>query len=115
MGTLNRKERRMIVVTTPDISGQRITKTHGLVRGNSVRARHIGKDIAAVFRNIAGGEVREYAELLAQAREEALGRMTERAEEVGANAVVNTRFTTSMIMGGAAEILAYGSAVTVEE
>ncbi len=104
----------MIVTTTDDIPGQRVTRLLGLVRGNSVRARNVGRDIAASFRNIVGGEVPEYAQLLAQAREEALARMTRRAEELGGNAVVGVRFTTSMIMGGAAEILAYGTAVQAE-
>ena len=105
----------MILVTTPEVPGQRITQSFGLVRGNSVRARHLGKDLAAAFRNIVGGEVKEYAELLAQAREQAIDRMAKRAEALGANAVVAVRLTTSMIMSGAAEMLAYGTAVTVEE
>jgi uncharacterized protein YbjQ (UPF0145 family) len=104
----------VIVVTSDTVPGQRIVRTLGLVRGNAVRARHIGKDIAAAFRNIVGGEVREYAELMAQSREEALTRMTARAEEMGANGVVAVRFATSMIMSGAAEMLAYGTAVVVE-
>ena len=102
----------MFLVTTPEVPGQCITQSFGLVGGNSVR---LGKDIAAVFRNVVGGEVKEYAELLAQAREQAIDRMTERAEALGANAVVGIRLTTSMIMSGAAEMLAYGTAVTVEE
>ncbi|MBI4236565.1 MAG: YbjQ family protein [Chloroflexi bacterium] len=105
----------MILTTTEAVSDQRILRTLGLVRGNTVRARHIGRDMAAVFRNIVGGEVREYSELLAQAREEALERMAKRAEALGANAVVGIRFGTAAIMGGAAEILAYGTAVVVEE
>ena len=105
----------MIVSTTDEIAGQNIVRTLGIARGNSVRARHVGRDITAAFRNLVGGEVVEYAELLAQAREEALSRMISRAEEMGGNAVTGVRFSTSMIMGGAAEILAYGTAVVVEE
>ncbi len=87
----------------------------GLVRGSTIRARHVGRDIMAGLRNLVGGEVQEYTTLLAQSREEALQRMEERAEELGANAIVGMRLMTSMVMGGAAEILAYGTAVVVEE
>lgn len=104
----------MILVTTDGVPGRRVVQTFGLVRGNTVRARHIGYDISAALRNIVGGEVREYSELLAQSREEALERMAQRAEAMGANAVVGLRFATSMIMSGAAEMLAYGTAVLVE-
>ena len=93
----------------------RTVKTLGLVRGNSVRARHIGKDITAAIRNLVGGEVPEYTKLMAESREEAVSRMVEGAEAMGANAIVATRFVTSMIMGGAAEMVAYGTAVQVEE
>ncbi|MBI2873027.1 MAG: YbjQ family protein [Chloroflexi bacterium] len=105
----------MIIVTTDEIPGRRVTKVLGLVRGNSVRARHIGRDIVAALRNIVGGEVKEYAELMAQSREESVQRMVQRAEALGANAIVGTRFATSAIMSGAAEMLAYGTAVVVEE
>lgn len=105
----------MIVTTTDSIEGMRIVKVLGLVRGSTVRARHIGRDIMAGLRNIVGGEVTEYTKLLAESREESLRRLEERAQELGANAVVGMRFMTSMIMGGAAEILAYGTAVVVEE
>ena len=105
----------MIVVTTETVYGKRIRKTLGLVRGNTVRARHVGKDILAVLRNLVGGEVHEYGKLLAESREQALDRMVGEAEGLGANAVVATRFTTSMIMGGAAELLAVGTAVVVED
>ncbi len=105
----------MIFATSDDIPGTTITATHGLVYGNSVRARNIGRDIVAALRNIVGGEVPEYAQLMARSRQEALDRMTARAEEMGANAVTGLRFTTSMVMSGAAELLAYGTAVTVEE
>ena len=105
----------MIIATTDTIEGKRVTRVFGIVMANSVRARHVGRDIMAAFRNLVGGEVQEYTRLLAQSREEAVRRMSERAEEMGANAVVGTRFITAGIMGGAAEILAYGTAVVVEE
>ncbi|MCY4060561.1 MAG: YbjQ family protein [Gammaproteobacteria bacterium] len=105
----------MIVVTTETVPGKRIVKTLGLVRGNTVRARHIGKDILATLRNIVGGEVHEYAKLISESREQALDRMVAEAGSLGANAVVATRFTTSMMMGGAAELLAVGTAVVVED
>ncbi|HUT01904.1 MAG TPA: YbjQ family protein [Phycisphaerae bacterium] len=104
----------MIVVTTEAISGQRIVKTLGIVRGNTIRARHIGRDIKACFRHIIGGEITDYTKLLGESREQALDRMVAQAEELGANAVVAARFATSMLMGGAAEILTYGTAVVVE-
>ena len=105
----------MIIATTDSIDGKRTVKTLGLVRGNSVRARHIGKDITAAIRNLVGGEVPEYTKLMAESREQAVSRMVEGAEAMGANAIVATRFVTSMIMGGAAEMVAYGTAVQVEE
>ena len=105
----------MIVVTTETVPGKRIVNTLGLVRGNTVRARHIGKDILAGLRNIVGGEVLEYAKLISESREQALDRMVAEAESLGANAVVATRFTTSMMMGGAAELLAVGTAVVVAD
>lgn len=103
----------MIVVTTDRIEGKEIKEVLGMVRGNTVRARHIGKDITAALRNIVGGEVTEYSQLMAESREQAIQRMVERAEEAGANAIVGTRFTTSMIASGASEMLAYGTAVVV--
>ncbi len=103
----------MIVVTTGQIEGKRIMETLGLVRGSTIRARHMGHDIMAGLRNVVGGEVKDYTVMLAQAREEALQRMVEQAEKMGANAVVGTRFATSMVMSGAAEMLAYGTAVKV--
>jgi len=103
----------LIVVTTEQIEGKRITETLGLVRGSTIRARHVGRDIMAGLRNIVGGEVKDYTVMLAQAREEALQRMIEQAEKMGANAIVGTRFVTSMVMGGAAEMVAYGTAVKV--
>jgi len=105
----------MIVVTSEIITGKRIVKTLGLVRGNTVRARHIGRDILAGLRNIVGGEVHEYAKLVAESREQSLDRMVAEAEELGANAVIAARFTTSVLMGGAAELLAIGTAVVVED
>jgi uncharacterized protein YbjQ (UPF0145 family) len=105
----------MIVVTSETITGKRIVKTLGLVRGNTVRARHIGRDILAGLRNIIGGEVHEYAKLVAESREQSLDRMVAEAEELGANAVIAARFTTSVLMGGAAELLAIGTAVVVED
>ena len=104
----------MIVSTTGSIPGQQVTRTLGLVRGNTIRARHLGRDILAWFRNLVGGEVSDYTKLLAEAREQALDRMLEEARELGANAVVEVRFSTSMVVNGAAELLAYGTAVVVE-
>ena len=103
----------MIVVTTEQIEGKKIAETLGLVKGSTIRARHMGHDIMAGLRNVVGGEVKDYTVMLAQAREEALQRMVEQAEKMGANAVVGTRFATSMVMSGAAEMLAYGTAVKV--
>ncbi|MDX1499366.1 MAG: YbjQ family protein [Woeseiaceae bacterium] len=105
----------MIVVTSETIAGKRVVRTLGIVRGNTVRARHIGKDILAVLRNIVGGEVHEYAKLIAESREQSIDRMIREAAELGANAVIATRFTTSVMMGGAAELLAVGTAVIVED
>jgi uncharacterized protein YbjQ (UPF0145 family) len=105
----------VIVTTTNDIPGENIAKTLGLVTANTVRARHIGRDILAGLKNLIGGEVSEYSKLLAESREEALHRVVQRAHKMGANAVVNLRFTTSMVAGGAAEILAYGTAVVIEQ
>ena len=105
----------MIIVTSETIANMRIVKTLGLVRGNTVRARHIGKDIMASFRNIVGGEVHEYAKLIAESREQTIDRMVAEAESLGANAILTTRFTTSVMMGGAAELLAIGTAVVVED
>jgi len=105
----------MIVVTDNKISGKHVVRTLGIVRGNTIRARHLGKDVLAVMRNIVGGEVSEYTKMMAESREQALDRMVEEAEELGANAVITTRFMTSMLMQGAAELLAYGTAVIVED
>jgi uncharacterized protein YbjQ (UPF0145 family) len=104
----------MIVASSSTIAGKRIVKTLGMVKGNAVRARHIGKDILAVFKNIVGGEIEEYTKLLAESREQAIDRMIAAAEQLGANAIVDVRFSTSYIMANAAEILVYGTAVVVE-
>jgi len=104
----------LIVVTTEQIEGKKVTETLGLVKGSTIRARHIGRDIMAGLRNVVGGEVKDYTLMLAQAREEALGRMIDQAEKMGANAIICTRFVTSMVMSGAAEMVAYGTAVKVE-
>jgi uncharacterized protein YbjQ (UPF0145 family) len=105
----------MIVTTTESLPGRRVVRTLGLVRGNTIRARHLGRDVQAIIRNIAGGEVREYTKMMAESREQAIDRMTEEAERLGANAVVGVRFVTSMVMTGASEILCYGTAVVSEE
>jgi len=105
----------MQVVTTDTIAGYRITEHLGLVRGNTIRAKHIGKDFMAAMRQIVGGEIKEYTEMLTEARNEALLRMRADAEHVGADAVVNVRFVTSQVMTGAAELVAYGTAVKLEK
>ncbi|RLG84594.1 MAG: hypothetical protein DRO40_00965 [Thermoprotei archaeon] len=104
----------IIVSTTEHIPGYKIKKILGIVSGSIVRARHLGRDIMAALRNIAGGEIKEYTELLAEARNEALKRMIEKAKKMGANAIIGVRFATTAVMSGAAEILAYGTAVIVE-
>ncbi len=101
----------MIVVTSSRIAGRRIVETLGLVRGNTIRARHIGKDLQAVFRNIVGGEIDEYTKMIAEAREQSLDRMIAEAEQLGADAIVDVRFGTANMMQGAAELLVYGTAV----
>ena len=104
----------MIIATSSSIAGKKIVKTIGLVRGNTVRARHLGKDILAVLKNVVGGEIEEYTKLLAESREQSIDRMVAEAEQLGANAIVDARFSTSYVMGAAAEILVYGTAVVVE-
>ena len=104
----------MIVVTSSGIEGRKIAKTLGMVKCSTIRARHIGRDIKAGLRGIVGGEISEYTKLMAEAREEAIQRMVEQAEKMGANAILDTRFVTSMVMSGASELLAYGTAVVVE-
>ena len=105
----------MILVNTEDIAHKKIVKSLSLVKGNTIRARNLGRDIVAEFKNLLGGEIEEYTKLLGESREQALDRMAAEAEEMGANAVVNIRFSTSEIMNGAAEIMAYGTAVVVED
>ncbi|MCK4259007.1 MAG: YbjQ family protein [Halanaerobiales bacterium] len=105
----------MLIVSTEKITGKKIAKTLGMVRGNTIRARHIGNDIMASLRNIVGGEVKEYTRMISESREEAVNRMVADAKRLGANAVVGVRFTTSQVMQGAAEILAYGTAVIIED
>ncbi len=104
----------MLLTTTDTIEGKKIVKTLGLVRGNTIRARHIGNDIMAGLKNIVGGEISNYTKMMAESREQALDRMVEEAQGKGANAIIQMRFATSMVMTSAAEILAYGTAVVVE-
>jgi uncharacterized protein YbjQ (UPF0145 family) len=104
----------MILVTCDEVPGRRIIKTLGLVRGNTIRSRHLGRDIMALLRGIVGGEITDYTKMLAEAREQALDRMVAEAEALGANGIVAVRFGTSEVMSSAAEILAYGTAVVIE-
>lgn len=101
----------ILVCTADEVPGREVEAVIGLVRGNTIRARHVGTDILAGLRNLVGGEIREYTKLMAESREQAIDRMLEQAQDLGANAVVGVRFTTSVVMGGAAELLAYGTAV----
>jgi uncharacterized protein YbjQ (UPF0145 family) len=101
----------MIITNTEFVTGKEIKEMLGLVKGNTVQAKSIGKDFKAGLRNIAGGEIKEYTEMLAESREVALKRMKDKAEKLDADAIINVRFMTSSIMGGAAEMLAYGTAV----
>ena len=104
----------MIITTSDQVEGKKITKTIGLVRGSTIRARHVGRDIMAGLRSLVGGEITDYTKMMAEAREQAIQRMVEDAEKKGANAVVGMKFTTSMIMSNASEILAYGTGVVAE-
>ncbi len=104
----------MIITTTNEVEGKRIVQTIGLVRGSTIRARHLGRDIMAGFRGMVGGEITEYTKMMAEAREEAIDRMASDAADKGANAVIGMKFTTSMVMSSAAEILAYGTGVVLE-
>jgi uncharacterized protein YbjQ (UPF0145 family) len=104
----------MIIVNTPEIPGREITEVLGIVRGNTIRARNIGRDFFAFLKNIVGGEIVEYTKLMADSREEAYSRMVRDAERLGADAIVNVRFTTSMVMQASSEILAYGTAVKLK-
>lgn len=105
----------MILVSSPNITEKKIIKTLGLVKGNTIRARHIGKDIIAGLRAVVGGELHEYTQLLAQSREQAIDRMIEDAEKMGANAIVSVSFTTSVMSQGSAELMAFGTAVLIED
>ena len=104
----------MLLSTTDTIHGKRIVKHLGLARGNTIRARHIGRDIMAIIRHIIGGEITDYTKMMAESREQAIDRMVEDAQKLGANAIVHVSFSTQMVMGGASEILAFGTAVLVE-
>jgi len=105
----------MLLSTTETIVGKKIVKHLGLVRGNTIRARHIGRDILALLRNFVGGEITDYTKMMAESREQAMDRMVEQAKQLGANAVVAVRFATSEVMTSASEILVYGTAVIVED
>jgi len=104
----------MILVNTNEIPGKEIVEVIGLVRGSTIQSKHLGKDIMAGFKTIVGGEIKEYAEMLEQARQLAIKRMVDEAESKGANAIVNIRFASAAVMQGAAELLAYGTAVKVK-
>ncbi len=104
----------MLLSTTETIEGMKIVRQLGLVKGNTIRARHIGRDIMAGLRNVVGGEITDYTKMMAESREQALDRMIEDAQNLGANAIVGVKFATSMVMQSASEILAYGTAVVVE-
>jgi uncharacterized protein YbjQ (UPF0145 family) len=105
----------VVILNTEFVPGKQIVEVKGLVEGNTVRAKHVGRDIAASLKNIFGGELKGYTELLGEARRDALGRMVAQAEQLGANAVVNVRFATSSIAAGAAELYVYGTAVVVAD
>jgi uncharacterized protein YbjQ (UPF0145 family) len=105
----------VIISTTEHMAGKRIKRVIGLVQGNTVRARHIGRDLTAFFKNVTGGEIREYTKLMAESREQCLDRLREQAALLGANAVLSVRFMTSELMEGAAEMIVYGTAVVIED
>ena len=105
----------MIITPGSSVAGYRVTRTLGLVRGNTIRARHLGKDIVAVFKNMIGGEIEEYTKMMAESREQALDRMRAEARALGADAILDLRFGTSYVMGSAAEIQCYGNAVKMEK
>jgi uncharacterized protein YbjQ (UPF0145 family) len=104
----------MLLSTTYSIHGKKIVKHLGLVRGNTIRARHLGRDIMAVLRNLVGGEITDYTKMIAESREQAIDRMIEEAQKLGANAIIGLRFSTTEVMQGAAEIMVFGTAVVVE-
>ncbi len=105
----------MMYVTTERISGKRVLRVLGLVRGNTIRSRHLGKDLLAVLKNVVGGEIEEYTKMMGEAREQAVDRMLSEARALGGNAVIGVRFSTSMMMSAASEIMAYGTAVLLED
>ena len=105
----------MIICTTHRIEGKRIERVLGLVRGNTIRARHLGRDILAGLKTLVGGEIHEYTKLMAESREQALDRMVSEAESLGANAIVGVNFTTALLAAGAAELLVFGTAVIIAE
>jgi len=104
----------IITSTTAEIPGKKVAQVLGVVKGNTIRARHVGRDIAAGFKNIVGGEIKSYTQMTEQARDEAFNRMINQAADLQADAVINIRFATSMVMAGAAEMLAYGTAVKLK-
>ena len=104
----------MLITNNDQIAGREVTETLGLVKGNTIRARNVGSDILAGLRNLVGGEVKGYTKMISDARDEALARMKEEAESMGADAIINVRFTTSQVMSGSSEILAYGTAVKLK-
>ncbi len=104
----------MIIATSDHVEGKKIVKTIGMVKGSTIRARHLGRDIMAGLRGVVGGEITEYTKMMAESREQAIQRMVEDAEKQGANAIIGMRFTTSMVMQNASEILAYGTGVVLE-
>lgn len=105
----------MLLVNTPDIPGKKIVTVFGIVKGSTIRAKHIGKDITSAFRHLVGGEMKEYTEMLNEARQIATKAMVDEAEALGANAIVNIRYASSSVMQGAAEMLVYGTAIIYEE
>ncbi len=104
----------MLLTNTDSIAGKEIIETIGLVKGNTIRAKNLGHDIGATLKNLVGGELRSYTDMITDAREESIERMTKEAKSLGADAIINVRFTTSQLMAGAAEILAYGTAVKLK-
>ena len=104
----------MIITPSSVVAGHRVVKTLGLVKGSTIRARHVGKDILAMFKNVVGGEIEEYTKMMAESRDQAIDRMVAEAESLGANAIVDVRFSTSYLMSAASEIMAYGCGVVIE-
>jgi uncharacterized protein YbjQ (UPF0145 family) len=104
----------MLLSTTYSIHGKKIVKHLGLVRGNTIRARHLGRDIIAILRNVVGGEITDYTKMIAESREQSIDRMIEEAQKLGANAIIGVRFSTTEVMQGAAEIMVFGTAVVIE-